>query len=246
MIAATGGYVTTTELNGASPVQATGPIDGRMKIIDPLACAGPSTRVSVLEWSDTELSIRVSGRIPTGALIHLRTANRIFVGEVRECTPLDGDQLIRVAVKEILLRGTHDLRKTVDFSAMEKRLHQRWASNLEVLVVDTTDPNQATAAGRIVDVSRTGVRVRIPSKVAPGAIVRLEVADCALFGQAIHCTGDSGSYEIGIEVVRVLIGKSDLARLVNAILADAMPDTPGVTVGQPAAVAAPGSEMGDC
>jgi hypothetical protein len=36
------------------------------------------------------------------------------------------------------------------------------------------------------------------------------------------------SFRAGIEIVRVLFGESDLARLVNTILAETIPTTPGV------------------
>jgi hypothetical protein len=89
------------------------------------------------------------------------------------------------------------------------------------------DPPE-TAVGQTVDMSESGIRVRVPIQVAVGAIVKLELADCALFGQVIHCGGQPGAYEIGIEVVRVLLGQSDLARLVNAVLAESIPALPEV------------------
>jgi hypothetical protein len=48
-----------------------------------------------------------------------------------------------------------------------------------------------------------------------------------LFGHVIYCD-DEPAFRTGIEIVRVLIGESDLARLVNAILTETMPNTPGV------------------
>jgi hypothetical protein len=50
-----------------------------------------------------------------------------------------------------------------------------------------------------------------------------------LFGHIVYC-GEEPPFRTGIEVVRVLIGESDLSRLVNAILAETMPNTPGVVV----------------
>jgi hypothetical protein len=111
---------------------------------------------------------------------------------------------------------------------MEQRLHPRWPANLDIALTRVDDPRQ-TATGRIVDVSESGVCVRVLLQVLPGAIVKLEMADCALFGQVIHCCHYSSAYEIGIEVVRVLIGQSDLARQVNAVLAESMPALPGVS-----------------
>jgi hypothetical protein len=112
---------------------------------------------------------------------------------------------------------------------MERRLDQRWPASVDVVLTDLADPDH-TAHGQIVDVSESGVCVRLPLRVDRGTIIKLEVGGCALFGNAIHCCDDSGSYEIGIEIVRVLIGNSDLGRLLNSILAGSMPNTPGVTI----------------
>jgi hypothetical protein len=102
--------------------------------------------------------------------------------------------------------------------------------DLDVTLTRVDDPPE-TAVGRVVDVSESGIRVRVPLQILPGAIVKLEVADCVFFGQTIHCCDYPGAYEIGIEIVRVLIGQSDLARLVNAVLAESQPAVPGVIAG---------------
>jgi hypothetical protein len=113
---------------------------------------------------------------------------------------------------------------------MDRRLDQRWPANLEVKLTDIAKP-QSTTCGRIVDVSHSGICVRMPLRAEPGAILKLDIADCALFGHSVHCREDGGAYEIGIEIVRVLIANSDQGRLVNTILAASMPNMPGLTVG---------------
>ena len=235
------------ESNAELRAEASGPIDGRMKVIVPLSPSRPSMRVQVVEWSDPEVCVRAPQGVLVGSLIHLRTADRVLVGEVRGCTPTHTENEIRVLIKEVLLRTTGDSRRSADFPVLEKRLHRRFPTNLDVVLTDTANPDQA-GTGWIVDVSRTGIRARMPRRVEVGAIVKLEVADCALFGQALRCHEDAGAYEIGIEIVRVLIGSSDLGRLVNAVLAEAMPNTPGVTVDVEMAggSVAQRREVGDC
>jgi PilZ domain len=220
----------STESNAELRAQ-TGAIEGRMKVIDPLRSSGPSTRVQVVQRSDSEIGVRATQPVSIGSLIHLRTANRVLVGEVRDCTPADTGHEIRVLVKEVSMRSTQDLRRSADFPSTENRLHQRFPTNLDVVLTDIANPDHV-GTGWIVDVSRTGIRARMPKRVDPGAMVKLEVADCALFGQAIRCSEDAGGYEIGVEIVRVLIGRSDLAQLVNTILAEAAPNTPGVRAGE--------------
>jgi hypothetical protein len=55
----------------------------------------------------------------------------------------------------------------------------------------------------------------------------VQMEDCVLFGHVTYCN-EAPSFRTGIEIVRVLVGQSDLARLINAILAESMPATPGV------------------
>jgi PilZ domain-containing protein len=139
---------------------------------------------------------------------------------------------------------------------MERRLDERYQANLDVTVTDIAAPHRI-AWGRIVDISQSGVCANLSSEFALGAVVKAQLADCVLFGHVIDCAriedneidaNEIGAYEphanqpganpaashsdqsfrTGIEVVRVLIGESDLGRLVNAILAEKMPATPGV------------------
>lgn len=55
---------------------------------------------------------------------------------------------------------------------------------------------------------------------AAGTLLKLNVADCSLFGEVIHSGQNLDHFEIGVEIVRVLIGDSDLARLLDAVLAE--------------------------
>jgi hypothetical protein len=82
-------------------VQPTGPIDGRMKVIDPLMSTGPSARVQVVRWTDSEVCVRVPRSVLVGAMVYLRTAKKTLVGEVRQCEPVDDENEIRVRVKEV-------------------------------------------------------------------------------------------------------------------------------------------------
>jgi hypothetical protein len=55
----------------------------------------------------------------------------------------------------------------------------------------------------------------------------VQIGDCALFGHVSY-GDDDATFRTGIEIIRVLIGESDLSLLVRAVLAEAMPSTPGV------------------
>jgi hypothetical protein len=111
---------------------------------------------------------------------------------------------------------------------MDRRLDERYQTNLAVTVTDTAVPDRV-ASGRIVNMSEWGACATLSMRFAPGAIVKVEIGDCALFGHVTYSDGEP-SFRTGIEIVRVLIGESDLSRLVNAILVETMPATPGVLV----------------
>jgi hypothetical protein len=110
---------------------------------------------------------------------------------------------------------------------VERRLHQRWPVSLEAEVTNLALP-ELPATAKVVDVSESGMRMRLPLQLAPGAIVKVKVGDSSLFGEVIHSTQHDCACEIGVEIIRVLIGESDLSRLVNAILTEALPYTPGL------------------
>jgi hypothetical protein len=112
---------------------------------------------------------------------------------------------------------------------VERRLHERYPANLDAEVSDISSPDHI-ASGRIIDISHSGVCALVPLDFREGAIVRLKIADCSLFGHVIYCRPQEQSYRIGIEVVRVLVGESDLARLLKRVLAEEMSDTPGVSI----------------
>jgi hypothetical protein len=90
------------DTNSDPLTSATGSIEGRMKIIDPLMSTGPSARVEVVQWSDSEVCVRLPRQVFVGATIHLRTADKIFVGEVRDCHLVQSGHEIHIRVNEIL------------------------------------------------------------------------------------------------------------------------------------------------
>lgn len=109
---------------------------------------------------------------------------------------------------------------------MDRRLDERYQTNFAATVIDIAEPDRI-ASGQIVNISQTGICANLSMRLAPGAIVRVQIGDCSLFGHVAY--GDEEpAFRTGIEVVRVLIGDSDLSRLVRAVLAETMPSTPGV------------------
>src|SRR5580698_3408504 len=119
-----------------------------------------------------------------------------------------------------------EFSRSADKGGMDRRLDERYQTNLAVTVTDLETPDRV-ASGRIVNVSESGACAELSMRMTPGATVKVAIGDCVLFGHVTYCD-EERSFRTGIEIVRVLIGQSDLSRLVNAILAEAMPAVPGV------------------
>jgi hypothetical protein len=75
------------------------PIDGRMKVINPLMSDGPSARVQFVKRVDTEVWVRAPRKVLVGATVHLRMGAEILVGEVQHCGPMDSEHEVDVVVK---------------------------------------------------------------------------------------------------------------------------------------------------
>lgn len=105
---------------------------------------------------------------------------------------------------------------------MDRRIHERRWAHFQAQVVDLSTPEVSTS-GPVADISESGIGVELPLPFAPGAIVRINIDDCVLFGFVAHSTPEGNTFRTGIEVVEVLIGTSGLARLLQATLQEAMP-----------------------
>jgi hypothetical protein len=106
--------------------------------------------------------------------------------------------------------------------SVDRRLHNRALADLDVEVVRLKDKDQIVA-GRLEDISESGMCVILPCELAADELVRLEAADCTLFGHVVHCKWQRNAFRTGIEVDRVLLGNTDLADLLRTTLQGTMP-----------------------
>ncbi len=113
---------------------------------------------------------------------------------------------------------------------MERRLDPRYMIDMEVYVTRLTHPSWS-GHGRVADISNTGVCIKTPFELAAGDILRLEMADSNLFGFVVHASREDATFRAGIEIQRVLIGGTDLSKILQMALRQALPDVPGVLVG---------------
>ena len=105
-------------------------------------------------------------------------------------------------------------------------MDERFPANLSARVTDLA--TRQSIAATVANISASGICVISQSRFGVDSIVKLEVADSTLFGCVVHCTGDAPSFRLGIEVIRILLGGTDLANLLNAVLVESLPATPGL------------------
>jgi hypothetical protein len=110
---------------------------------------------------------------------------------------------------------------------MDERLDHRYPASLEILLTGLTDPAQ-TCRGRLSDISKSGLSIVGTVHLAPGALVKVDFADSTLFGYVVHSNPHEGSFRTGIEVERVLLGGTDLSRLLHSLLIQEMPQVRGL------------------
>jgi PilZ domain len=94
---------------------------------------------------------------------------------------------------------------------------------MAVWVTDLLKPGRS-ASGTMRDISNSGLCVVTPLPLTPGDMVRLDVAESVLFGIVTHATAEGADWRTGIEIERVLIGDSDLSRVLHLVLQESMPD----------------------
>jgi hypothetical protein len=115
---------------------------------------------------------------------------------------------------------------------MDERIEKRYPASLDISLTGLTDPTQS-CHGRVADISRYGLCVVLPMRFTPGALVKLAFADSTLFGYVVYANPEEAAFRCGIEVERVLLGETPLARLLRGILKEEMPQVPGLQPATP-------------
>jgi hypothetical protein len=95
--------------------------------------------------------------------------------------------------------------------ASERRVWARHASQRQTLCLSETDTEEILWAGRIQDVSREGIRIKIKRPFEPGTLLRLEVAidpeqtPVLLLARVIHVISNpDGTFALGCSLAKPL------------------------------------------
>ena len=110
---------------------------------------------------------------------------------------------------------------------MERRQHPRRLADLDIRVTDLHAG--LTYAGHVADLSRTGLGVFLASQLPDGTPLRLEAADSVLYGFVVSSvTQEDARVRTGIELQQVLIGATDLSRVLEHNLRAFLPEVTGL------------------
>jgi len=113
---------------------------------------------------------------------------------------------------------------------VERRSDPRFLTDLDVRVTRLTHPARS-GHGQLTNISNSGVCVEAPFELAEGDIVQLQIADSNLFGFVVHARLEGTAFRVGIEVQRVLIGGTDLSKVLHLALRRSLPSVAGVLTG---------------
>lgn len=124
----------------------------------------------------------------------------------------------------MVLRGLKSIPVSDDILGMERRQQERYQVRFETKVT----ANGRTAPGRVSNISKSGISIDLPFQLAPGEPVELEMADSTVYGHVIYCNNEGDHFHTGILASRVALGGTSLSSLLQRVLMETLPLTPGL------------------
>jgi hypothetical protein len=97
---------------------------------------------------------------------------------------------------------------------MHTRCEQRLNATLIPVQVTGLGTLHIQTPGRALDVSRNGLRLAVPEPIPIGSLLRIELEDSIVFGEVRYCQDHESWHAVGLFVEEVLVGESELSRLV--------------------------------
>lgn len=147
----------------------------------PLPCA-------LLGIERGKMHIRAAGWIEPASRVSAMIGSITVSGEVVYCTR-----------KETWYRTCIALN-----SENEGRREPRLPVQLPGAVLALSGEGERSVPGMVLDVSLSGLRLRIPQSVASGTMIFVEMASTLVVGEVRHCVEKNGHFEVGIEITDVL------------------------------------------
>ena len=100
---------------------------------------------------------------------------------------------------------TDTLTKSLNnlFGAIERRREQRFASDTPVIVYLFNPAFPETASARILDISKSGVRLRMDMQLFPGMEVQILIGNIIAFGEIRYAKPIGVDFDHGVAVREV-------------------------------------------
>ena len=96
---------------------------------------------------------------------------------------------------------------------MDRRFHQRFSTDLAVLL--TQLDNECQVTGQLEDISDSGICALFPSPLEPGAMVKLEILKLTLYGHIAYSKPEDSAFRTGVFVEPALLDSSNITELVQ-------------------------------
>ncbi len=111
-----------------------------------------------------------------------------------------------------------------DILGMERRTEERYEVRFETKVT----ARGQSVSGRVSNISESGISVGLPFQLSPGDAVELEMADSTVYGHVVYSNKESDYFRTGIHASRVALGETSLSSLLQRVLIETLPLTPGL------------------
>jgi len=108
---------------------------------------------------------------------------------------------------------------------MDQRREPRFEADQPVIVTVLTEPETRLQA-RVKNASGRGLGLVTEVGIPPGAAIRIEIDDSMVLGEAIYCRPDPGGHFVGIELDQVLVGLTELGRILSEYAREQRPVCP--------------------
>ena len=100
---------------------------------------------------------------------------------------------------------------------MERRHDSRIPTDLPVTVLHLDDDTETT--GGLLDISESGICAHLPTSLAPGSMVQVNVLEVSLYGEIVYSQPDGDGFRTGIFVEQVLLETSNVSKIVESYFA---------------------------
>jgi hypothetical protein len=102
---------------------------------------------------------------------------------------------------------------------MDRRFNERISTDLPVRLTQLDDGVEL--AGRLQDISDSGICSLFDEALAPGTVVKLEILGLTLYGHIVYSNPEDDAYRTGVFVEPALLDSSNITELVKSYLIEA-------------------------